>query len=157
MDEYDEIYCFRDPEPARGDHRSRFSVATLFRATTLVAMFLGWMTLVATVPSQINQLVILFTAALLSAIVGYRRFGKPWRRCRAALLFLAGGIIIALYSGYIAHVIQNPINQDHKWAALDAMFSIIPIIAAFPIAVIVGVFMLRSWVWSANDRSIHKQ
>lgn len=157
MDEYDEVYYFRDPEPARYDCRSTFSVVTLFRATTIVAMILGWITLVVSVPSQITQLVVLFTAASLSAMVGYRRFGKRWRRCRAALMFFAGGILIAFYSGYVAHVIQNPIQHDHKWAALDAMFSMIPIIAGFPIAIVVGVFMLRSWVWSANEQSIHMQ
>lgn len=157
MGEYEEYYYSCDPEPARRARRWTFSVAALVRATTLVALTLGWFILVANVPSPLTQFIVLLVAAIFAAIVGYRRFGRLSARCRAAFLFFGGGIIIALYSGYVAHAIQNPIKDDHHWAALDQAFSILPIIAAFPIAIVVIVFMLRSWIWSAHDQTIHRQ
>lgn len=140
--------------PAR---RWAFSLATLLRVTTLTSVVLGWVLLLPSAPPRIVVLVVFTLGAFLATIVGLRRFGSVYSRCKASVWFLAGTTVVAYYSGFIAIVIQAPVESTDPWAELNQFFYVVEILAGFPVIVATLVFMLRTWTWSANDLVIHKR
>lgn len=132
----------------------RFSLATLFRATSLVAMALGWLSLVSTVRPQFVMTTIIAITAPLAAVVGWRRNGARVMRFKAAFLFFSGGILASCYSDFAAQLVQSSTSvQSHPWETLDQLFLMIAVVLAFPIQLIVLVLMFRAWTWSAHDSS----
>lgn len=138
------------PEPRRWT----FSLGVLFRAVTLIAFVLGWPLLVWKAEPVLLGSVIVALGVALGGIVGFRRFGTPWTQFKAMIGFIVGAIAVAGYSTYVADMIQT----DHQWEGIDQMlyfFHGVAILASFPIVVMILVFMLRAWTWSAHDGSIH--
>lgn len=139
-------------------HRPRlyFSLAALLRTVTLVALALGWAALLPRVRPEVLYWLMLAAGAVLSAVVGYRRAGRPWRRILAGGAFMLNTWILALYTAYTANVIQNPVVSQHDARRnVDQAFDALPIVFGFPLVVVIAVLMLRSWTWSANDQLIH--
>ncbi len=157
MDEYDEYSwnCGSDAVPAY--HRWSFSLAALLRVIALVGLALGWLRLVPTMPPPFVQLSLVALGAVLAAVVGWRRFGTLATRFKTAAWFLAGSVLVALYSGCVANVIQTLVTSTHPWAGLDRVFHGVAVLAGFPVILVILVFMLRAWTWSAHDRLIHKR
>jgi len=120
VDENHEFCATLPSDPGSEEPRWRFSLATLLRGMTLTAFALGWIASVPSVPPLALQLGLLILGALLAIIVGWRRSGSLRVRVKAASWFLAGTVAIALYSGYVANTIPNPIQP---WATLDQLFS----------------------------------
>lgn len=122
-----------------------FSLAALLRTVTLVSMALGWGALLPRVRPDVLQWLVIGAGAVLGAIVGYRRAGPLWRRILAGGAFLVNAFFLSVYTHHSAGAIQNP--DDWAW---------LPVVFAFPLAVMIAVFMLRAWTWSANDGLIHR-
>ncbi len=143
-------------DPARSNRlsRSTFSIAALIRVTVLVALTLAWVKLVIDVHPYAVETVVVLVNAVFAGLVGYRRCGRRWVRLRAAVLFFGGGVVLALYSGYVAQAVQHSVAKDQAWAALERLLSAFPVVVGLPIAGIVVVLMFRSWLWSAHDHAI---
>lgn len=156
MDDSDQYYTF-DSKLGAYFSRRTITIATLFLATTLIAMTLGWVKLLANASGNVVFLIVLSTTTLLAVVVGYRLSAANIARLRASLLFACGSIIVASYSAFIANVIQKPANTENAWGGFDHLISALSIVAGLPIVGVVVVFMLRSWCWSAHDRIIPKE
>jgi hypothetical protein len=70
--------------------RWQFSLAMLLRITSLVAMALGWSSLVATARPPFVMIAVIAITASLAAVVGWRRNGTRAQRANAGFLFVAG-------------------------------------------------------------------
>ena len=148
---------FRDLVNIDSTGRWQFSLATLLRITFLVAMALGWLSLVATARPPFVMTTVIGITASLAVIVGWRRNGTRAQRAIAGFLFVLGGILVSCYSYFVAQLVQMQsiagVPHRHPWADLDQPFLTVAIPVSSPAMLVILVLMLRAWTWSAHDWS----
>jgi hypothetical protein len=148
---------FRDLVDVDSTGRWQLSLAMLLRITSLVAMALGWLSLVATARPPFVMTALIGVSASLAAIVGWRRNGTRAQRANAGFLFVSGGILVSCYSCFIAQLVQMQssagVPHRHSWADLDQLFLTVAIPVSSPAMLVILVMMLRAWTWSAHDWS----
>lgn len=66
--------------------RRTITLATLFLVTTLIAMTLGWVKLLANASGDVVFLIVLSTTTLLAVVVGYRRSTDLSNSCSSVFL-----------------------------------------------------------------------
>ena len=142
---------------SRDDHRWRFSLAVLFRAVTLIALALGWLLALPSVWPQAFAVIVLLLGMTLGGIASVRRAGRAWQRFRVWIGFLAGSVVVAWYSSYLATMVQTPIETGKHWSGLGRALEEIMVLLMSPLVVIILVLMLRAWTWSAHDASLEAQ
>jgi hydrogenase/urease accessory protein HupE len=134
-----------------GNHPYRFSLAVLFRAVTLTSLGLGWLLAVPWVPPRVFVAVIILLGMMLGGVASAQRDGTQGDRFKAWIGFLAGTVAVALYSGYVATVAQTPDDTGARWAGLGRLLNEVMILILTPVIVMILVFLLRAWTWSAHD------
>ena len=158
MEEPRRWFQYDEPIPGGAPRRS-YSLATVFRFLILAALVLGWFRLIWVVPAVYMLLAILLAGAVLGSVVGLRRRGSRWMRISAGAGFSAGCVVLATYSALVAFAIQFPVEPEAEQhlGGLDACFWVGVLVLAAPAMIVVLVLLLRSWMWSVNDREMPGQ
>ena len=133
--------------------RYRFSLAAMFRFQTMVCFFAAWPFAVATAPPPLILGSLLLLGAFLAVIAARRRRGSLGIRIRLALAFFGGAILVAGYSALAAVTVQSPAPTQgtHAWQTLDVLPPVFALAIELPFVLLAMFWMLRMWVWSAND------
>jgi hypothetical protein len=135
-------------EPIPASRRS-FPLAALFRGMTLTALLLGAIGLSNADPI-ISGGVFAAVAAALSAVIHQRHPGTWMSKLAAASLFALGFMLVAFYVWGLAGLFAAPGSKAPAEDILAAMFGGCWALFAFPIALAIGLLLVRRWVSLAN-------
>ena len=128
--------------------RFTFTLATLFRATTLIAFAFAWLAAARCTPPVAMFLVLCGLGVTLGIIVGIRRVGNSSVRIGAAIGFAILVAAIAMYSACVADYLQDP--------GADVLGEGAILTLLFPLFGVIAVLLFRAWMSALYDRQIAK-
>lgn len=136
--------------------RATFSLSLLFRATAIIAFLIAWPVSMATSPPDVLAATLVGIGIVLATIVGHRRHGAGRVRIATASRFLAGVLLIALYSACAASALQSvpPQEPRHPFDEIPSAVMAIALVLLLPVMLGIMVLLLRAWTWSAHDLTI---
>ena len=143
-------------DDAAPPNANTFSLGFLLRATTLICMTLGCLSLIASMPPRQLMAGQMFVELVLASVIAVRRRGTRLAKVKSAVGFLWMACVVACYCGFAAVEVQRvpPEKSAHAWAALDSFFTAALLILGFPLVAILLTLMLRLWTWAAHDCEI---
>ena len=128
--------------------RFAFTLATLFRATTLLAFAFAWLAATRCTPPGAMFLVLCGLGVTLGMVVGIRRDGNSSVRIGSAIGFAILAAAIAMYSACVADYLQDP--------GTDVLGEGMILTLLFPLFGVIAVLLFRGWMYALYDGQIAK-
>lgn len=132
-------------------------MAAIMRLTTVLCLILGFATISARNSTPIPALVLAVgMGSGLGTIAARRRHGSAGKKLQVFVCFSLGFVALALYMCLVVQLPNAYPDSSHPWSGVGLLFDLFWAAVAFPGAVLLGIWLVRSWLWSVYDVRIQR-